>query len=78
MICSIWCSVWTLRARTGGLRTYDMRKVFEDAIGGAPAAQKEIVGLIRQLSQAACARGGPATADVEWEDVAQDACRRFF
>ena len=34
--------------------------------------------LIRQLSRAACARGGPATADVDWEDVAQDACRRFF
>jgi RNA polymerase sigma factor (sigma-70 family) len=60
------------------LRGETMRKVFEDAIGGAPAAQKEIVRLIRQLSRAACARRGPATADVDWEDVAQDACRRFF
>ena len=55
-----------------------MREVFEDAIGGDPAAQEEIVRLIRHLSRAACARGGPATADIDWEDVAQDACRRFF
>ena len=55
-----------------------MRDVFLDALRGAPAAQKEIVRLIRQLSRAACARGGVATADLDWEDVAQDASRRFF
>jgi RNA polymerase sigma factor (sigma-70 family) len=55
-----------------------MRKVFEDALRGLPAAQEEIVRLIRELSRAACARGGTATSDLDWEDVAQDACRRFF
>jgi DNA-directed RNA polymerase specialized sigma24 family protein len=55
-----------------------MRDVFLDALRGAPAAQKEIVDMIRQLSRAACARGGMATTELDWEDVAQDASRRFF
>ena len=55
-----------------------MRNIFENAFGGDSEAQKEIVRVINELSRAACARGGPSTADIEWEDVAQDACRRFF
>ena len=56
----------------------DTQAIFEQARAGVPAAQGEIVRLIQGLSRAACAGGGLATSDIEWEDVAQEASRRFF
>ena len=56
----------------------ELSGLFVRAGRGDATAQARIVDLIRDLSRAACARGGTATSDLDWEDVAQDACRRFF
>jgi len=55
-----------------------MSGLFERALQGDANAVREIHGAIRGIARASCHRGGPGGVHVEWEDVAQDAARRFF
>jgi DNA-directed RNA polymerase specialized sigma24 family protein len=55
-----------------------MRTQFEKARGGDPDAQAEIVAVIRSFARAVCRGGGPGGTACDWEDVAQEASRRFF
>ena len=55
-----------------------MRPLFEQARRGDRAAQAEIDETIRRIARAVCRRGGPGGAEVDWEDVAQEAGARFF
>ncbi len=55
-----------------------MRPLFQQARLGDRAAQAEIDQTIRRIARAVCRRGGPGGAEVDWEDVAQEASARFF
>jgi RNA polymerase sigma factor (sigma-70 family) len=55
-----------------------MGGLFDRALRGENAAQSEIHGIIRRIARAISLRGGPGGADLDWEDVAQEASRRFF
>jgi len=61
----------------GGIMADDSK--FEAAARGEAWAQKEIHGLIQRYARHACGGGGGRlTADLAWEDVAQEASARFF
>jgi len=55
-----------------------MGKLFDHVLRGDPVAQAETTAIIRRIARAVSRRGGPGGVDVNWEDVAQDAARRFF
>lgn len=55
-----------------------MGGLIERAQRGDSAAQSEIHQIIRRIARAISARGGPSGAVLDWEDVAQEASRRFF
>jgi RNA polymerase sigma factor (sigma-70 family) len=55
-----------------------MDGVFERALRGERAAQSKIHQTIRRMAKAICAHRGPKRVDLDWEDVAQEASRRFF
>lgn len=55
-----------------------MGKLFERALRGDALAQSEIHRIVRRIARVACLPGGPGGVDVDWEDVAQEAARRFF
>lgn len=55
-----------------------MGGLIERAQRGDTTAQTEIHQIIRRIARAISARGGPGGADLDWEDVAQEASRRFF
>lgn len=57
-----------------------MGGLFDGARSGEPAAQAEILRLLRVFAREACRGGGPGAAslDASWEDVAQEAGRKLF
>jgi len=55
-----------------------MGKLFERVLSGDPSAQSEVASILRRIARAVSRRGGPGGAEVDWEDVAQEAARRFF
>lgn len=55
-----------------------MRELFERAAAGDSSAQEELAGEIRRIARAVCRGKGPGGADVDWEDVAQEASSHFF
>jgi RNA polymerase sigma factor (sigma-70 family) len=55
-----------------------MRNLFAQALEGSRSAQHEIDAIIRRIAKAVCRGKGPGGADVDWEDIAQEASRRFF
>ena len=55
-----------------------MSGLFERASRGDTTAQSEIHLIMRRIARAISSRGGPGGVDLDWEDVAQEASRRFF
>ena len=56
-----------------------MARLFEAARQGDRDAESEIHRIIREFARRMCRGGSPAgAADLDWEDVAQEAGRRFF
>jgi len=55
-----------------------MSDLFQRARDGDARAQTEIHGIIRRIARAVCRDGGPGGADVNWEDVSQEASRRIL
>lgn len=55
-----------------------MRELFDRALAGDASAQESIAETIRRIARAVCTRGGPGGATEDWEDVSQEANRRFF
>jgi RNA polymerase sigma factor (sigma-70 family) len=55
-----------------------MQEQFQRARDGDPDAQAEIAAVIRSFARTVCRGGGPGGVACDWEDVAQEASRRFF
>jgi RNA polymerase sigma factor (sigma-70 family) len=56
-----------------------MATLFEAARAGDRRATSEILGILRAFARTVCRFGGPSgSRDADWEDVAQEAARRFF
>ena len=56
-----------------------MGGLFEELRAGDAKAQTEVDRVVRGFARHLCRGGGPAGApDLDWEDVAQEACRKLF
>lgn len=56
-----------------------MAELFDAARRGDRGGQEEVARLIRTFAQGVCRGSGPRGApEFDWEDVAQEALRRFF
>ena len=56
-----------------------MASLFESARIGDRRATSEVLRILRSFARTVCRSGGPSGShDVTWEDVAQEAARRFF
>lgn len=54
-----------------------MRSLFQRALGGDVGAEVELDRIIRRIARAVCHNTNFA-AGVDWEDIAQEASKRFF
>jgi len=55
-----------------------MLGLIERALQKDSAAEREIHDMIRRIARTSCRRNGTSNVNLDWEDVAQEAGRRFF